>query len=538
MNDSIQRLRQQEEESFTAVYAEKIGMPYANVNGIDPDGSAIKVLPTDFILQKRIFPYKKIEKQIWLAVEHPDNPEIAQELNKIKENKEFEFTPIVVSKSTMDFLIGFLNEYYVSQQETTNIKMAEAEAIEHLTLKEVPEYLEKATPTELFQKIFNAGAHLEASDIHIEPEAKTLRIRYRLDGMLYEVATLDPQLHDSIISRIKLLSGLKLNIHDISQDGSFDTAVGAIKYDIRVSITPTNYGENAVLRLLPQSGKFLTLEELGLDGYSKSIIDSAIRKTTGLILNTGPTGSGKTTTLYAILNMINRSDIKIVTLEDPVEYKIPGITQTEINEEKGYGFAEGLRATMRQDPDIILVGEIRDAETAATAIQAALTGHLVLSTLHTNDAAGALPRLIELGVKPNLFAEAINVVIAQRLVRKINPNVPTSTYTPDATESTLIKSIYDTTPEAERTARLPQLPTQLIQIADESNPASFKGRMGVFETLTITPEIDQLIGSGATVDQIRQSAIKNGMVTMQQDGIIKVLQGATTLNEVKRVVDL
>ncbi len=389
-------------------------------------------------------------------------------------------------------------------------------------------------------KILMSGAIiLDSSDMHIEAIESGSILRVRIDGVLQEVISFDVQKHQRIVSRIKLLSGLKLNIEDKPQDGRFSIIVnkGEIseEVEVRVSTLPTEHGETIVMRVLNPKN-LISLEELGLRKDIYQIFTEQAKKPNGMIIVTGPTGSGKTTTLYAFLKKISNSEIKVVTIEDPIEYHLVGVSQTQVNPKKGYDFAAGLKSIVRQDPDAILVGEIRDLETASIALQAALTGHLVLSTLHTNDAAGTIARLQALGEKAVNIAPAINIAIAQRLVRKICPKCGgLETISPELFEE--IKKDLESMPQG---ADMPELKSDIkiakIKGCEYCNFTGYKGRIGIFEALQIDDEIQDFVLTSPSTSALEKLAIKKGMTTMKQDGLIKILKGMTTIDEVKRVV--
>ncbi|MFA5207614.1 MAG: GspE/PulE family protein [Candidatus Paceibacterota bacterium] len=389
-------------------------------------------------------------------------------------------------------------------------------------------------------KILMSGAIiLDSSDMHIEAIESGSILRVRIDGVLQEVSSFDQQKHQRIVSRIKLLSGLKLNIEDKPQDGRFSIVVNkedkAEEVEVRVSTLPTEYGETVVMRVLNPKN-LISLEDLGLRKDIYQIFTTQSEKPNGMIIVTGPTGSGKTTTLYAFLKKIRNPEIKVITIEDPIEYHLDGISQTQVNPKKGYDFAAGLKSIVRQDPDAILVGEIRDLETASIALQAALTGHLVLSTLHTNDAAGTIARLQALGEKAVNIAPAINVAIAQRLVRKVCPKCGEfETISPELFEE--LKKDLENIPQGSDMPELkPDMKIAKIKGCEYCNFTGYKGRVGIFEALTIDDEIQDFILTSPSTSALEKLAIKKGMTTMKQDGLIKVLKGTTTMDEVRRVV--
>jgi general secretion pathway protein E len=376
----------------------------------------------------------------------------------------------------------------------------------------------------LVNLMFSQAVRDNASDIHIEPYQNSLKIRQRLDGILYDMLSPPKHVQSALISRIKIMANLNIAEKRLPQDGRIELKVGNKDVDLRVSTLPTSFGERVVLRLLDKSSVLITLTELGMPDDRFIPFSQQIKAANGIVLVTGPTGSGKTTTLYAALTSINNTDINIITVEDPIEYRISGIGQVQVNPKIDLTFASGLRSIVRQDPDVILIGEIRDTETAEIAIQSALTGHLVFSTLHTNDAASAITRLIDMGVEPFLLSSSINAILAQRLVRIICPHC---------------KEAY--TPEKEALLKLgikPDEPTQLAYRGKgcaKCHHTGYKGRCGIFELLLMDREMKHMILTTANADEIKEQAIKNGMITLRQDGAMKVLQGITTIEEVFRV---
>jgi len=375
----------------------------------------------------------------------------------------------------------------------------------------------------------------EASDIHIEGGEKEMRLRYRIDGILQDIMKMPLSLHPPIISRIKILARLKIDEQRIPQDGRIDVTVAKREIDLRVSTLPTINGEKVVMRVLDKSSGIYTLEKLGFSGVNLARVEKSIKAPYGIILATGPTGSGKSTSLYAILEEISTPSVNVVTLEDPVEYELSGINQCQIKPKIGFGFAEGLRSVVRQDPNIIMVGEIRDVETASLATQAALTGHLVLSTLHTNDAAGALPRLINMGVEPFLITSSVNVIMAQRLVRRICPACKHEIKLPEA----IMKEVADEINKAEskEIAIYKDKPLKFYEGkgCTECGGDGYKGRIGLYEVLEMSEKIEDLAVKKMPASEIQKQAVAEGMITMKQDGILKALQGLTTLDEVLRV---
>ncbi len=443
----------------------------------------------------------------------------------------------LISKSSFERLLDGYSVVIKTQHHSEDIKLTSTdEKFQISTIKDLSNRLNAASATELIEIIIGSALKLDSSDIHIEPEGADVKLRFRIDGVLQDVATLNKDLHHQIISRIKILSKTKLNVTATPQDGSFGLTYDGAHVDLRVSILPSAYGESVVMRILRQDKGSLQFDDLGINGLPRERILKEMERPNGMILTTGPTGSGKTTTLYAMLNKLNEPGVKIITLEDPVEYKIDGITQTPIDTNGGLTFAAGLRAILRQDPDIVMIGEMRDLETAEIAAQAALTGHIVLSTLHTNDAPSAIPRLLDLGVKPFVLAPAINAIIGQRLVRKICPACKEA-YKPAANIMDRVQMILKVIPKASQAA----IPTKLSFFHSpgcaKCNGLGYKGRIGIYEVFTISDTIEKMITQGASTTEVRNQAISEGMITMAQDGLLKALQGVTDPEEVFRVVE-
>ena len=412
--------------------------------------------------------------------------------------------------------------------------------------KEIEKFLSQKIieTTKTIEIIMLGGITLKASDIHIEPEENQAKIRIRLDGMLHDLINIPQKPYQSLLSRIKLISGIKLNIRDRAQDGRFSlimeeiiekNAVSKLVIEIRVSVIPSEHGESIVLRILnPKS--LVEVEKLGLRKDLLTVFEKEIKKPNGMIIVTGPTGSGKTTTLYGFLKKIQRPEIKIITIEDPIEYHLKGISQTQVAPQKGYDFANGLRAIVRQDPDVILVGEIRDLETAKIALQAALTGHLVFTTLHTNDAAGTIIRFINLGADPVSIGPAINMIIAQRLIRKVCQKC-FKMVSPGLKDIEKIKKIKPVLEKINLSFLLKKLPIKVPQIqgCKECNFTGYKGRIGIYESLLVDAEIEQFILASPSISSLKELAVKKGLIPVYYDGLIKVLEGITTIEEVERV---
>nr|MBP8961219.1 type II/IV secretion system protein [Patescibacteria group bacterium] len=455
-------------------------------------------------------------------------------------------TPEDVKKVLSDFQGSKIGEEITAaleEIEQTTLKLdGNAEEISSATLRDAP-------VARIVGMILETAVKIGASDIHLEPYEKETRLRYRVDGVLEEKRVFPKIMHDPIVARIKILSNMKLDEKRKPLDGRFKVQVGDVFTDLRISTLPTVYGEKVVIRLLQDEGTVLSFKDLGLRGLSLRRVEEALLKPTGIILVTGPTGSGKTVTLASALNKLNTVRINIMTLEDPVEIRIPGVNQVQVNPQAGLTFASGLRAFLRQDPDVIMVGEIRDGETAELAIHAALTGHLVLATLHTNSAAGAIPRLLDQGVEDYLLTSTINVVVAQRLVRRICQYCKEELTPPEEVQQEMRSILHPLDPskvatttrdksiiEAMKKLSNPQLTVYKGKGCDKCGNTGYHGRVGIFEVLNVSEKISDMILDHAASGKIHDQATQEGMITLQQDGVFRVLEGATTLEEVMRVI--
>jgi type II secretory ATPase GspE/PulE/Tfp pilus assembly ATPase PilB-like protein len=428
-----------------------------------------------------------------------------------------------------------MNEEITKQVKISSQSLSLTKEINNVSkLKEAIEKSLDKNLSEIVEIILGGTINLKSSDIHFEPRKEDVRLRTRVDGVLHDASLLSSKIYQKVLSRLKLLSGIKLNISDRPQDGRFSILTEDNAIEVRVSTLPSEYGETTVLRLLDPKN-LISVEDLGLRKDLFDLFKEQVKKPNGMIIVTGPTGSGKTTTLYAFLKRIRDPKIKIITIEDPIEYHLKGISQTQVNPKKGYDFASGLRSIVRQDPDAILVGEIRDLETAEISLQAAMTGHLVLSTLHTNDAAGTVTRLISLGANPINIAPALNIAIAQRLIRKVcekcNERKPVS---PEE-----LKKLKDKLKGLPKSIEIPKLDETLkipkAKGCSFCNNTGYKGRIAIFEAFLINERMENFILSSPSVSALKEEAIKQGMITIQQDGLIRVLKGTSTIEEVERV---
>jgi len=517
-----------DEASLVRAKATLYNIPYIDLTNIPISPEALALLPQEVAVRLKVFPVSvnPVAKQIVLAMADPLD---MTAIEFVEQKTGFLVKPHAAEPSKI--------EQMIAAGYTTSLAKEVSEALKEIPGREKVRTLDarktglirEEKVAEIVTHILSFAEKARASDIHIEPQERSTRVRYRIDGILQEKLTIPKELHDALVSRIKILSGMKIDEKRVPQDGRFNFISDKQEVDLRVSTLPTAWGEKIVMRLLRKTGGIPDLPELGLRGRALKNLQDAILRPHGIILITGPTGSGKTTTLYSIIQKINTPKVNIVTLEDPIEYKIAGVNQVQVNPAAGLTFASGLRAFLRQDPNIILVGEIRDQETADLAIQASLTGHLVFSTLHTNNAVGALPRLLDMGAEPYLLASTVTAVVAQRVVRTIHSSCKTpykgepkvieemkevlGNLWPPGRDDTLYKGTGDT----------------------ECGNTGYLGRIAIFEVLPVTEKISRLILERASSGELEKEARAEGMVTLKQDGYLKVLEGITTVEEVLRV---
>lgn len=541
LDEKLQAIEWQRIEETAQQLAQAKKLPYIKIglNPINPE--ALRLLPLAQAVAAQVAPISHSGKQLRLASVNPDNSNLTAIVKALTE-AGYQTELVIISPLGWQTVLAAYQKLDLSTTTALGAVAVDAETLKNLSenisdIKTLGGKINATTTGSQLLELLMAGAiKLEASDIHTEPTENTVRIRYRLDGLLHDIADITPASYHTLLDRVKINAGLKINITQAPQDGRFTVNLAGIAIEIRTSVLPGAYGENIVMRLLNPNSVRHEIKDLGLNPEQLKVVETLLQKTTGAILTTGPTGSGKTTSLYAFLNQVNQPDIKIITIEDPVEYHLPGISQTQVNIEKGYSFASGLRSIVRQDPDVILVGEIRDSETAEIAMQAALTGHLVFSTLHTNDAAGAIPRLIDLGVRPETIGPALDAIIAQRLVRRLCDQCKQKK-TIAAEDLAKIKSTLDTIANHNRLPTYSEAselfyPTGCAQC----NFTGYKGRIAIFEFFLVDDEMERLILQSPAISAVAELAIKKGMLTMAQDGFIKVLAGITTVSEVERVV--
>ncbi len=527
------------EEQETQRRASKWSVPYFDLTGLPIDESTLALVPKQEALAVMAIPFSKEGSVVKLGVVEPQNPNLRKLLWRLQKNK-FQLEIFLVSKGGFRSALGQYKKILPvssTQKHEVVIETGPKILAKLQALPEIGEKLLVLPATELLNLVIGGAITMQSSDIHLEPEKSLIKIRYRVDGVLQDAVALPLSLLHILMSRIKLLAGLKLNVTATPQDGRFAVKLQDQTIDLRISVLPSAYGESVVMRILGLQDTAPEVEKLGLRGLALELIYQELQKPNGMILTTGPTGSGKTTTLYSFLKHLNKPGVKIITLEDPVEYQLEGIIQTPINRSAGMDFAKGLRSILRQDPDIVMVGEIRDFETAETAAQAALTGHVVLSTLHTNDAAGAIPRLLDLGVKPVTLSPALNALIAQRLLRKICLDCKEA-FRPAPEELKQVRLILSQISPKSKVGVVPEkLNFFHSRGCHKCHGLGYKGRIGVFEVFAVDETIERLIFDQASSSEIKKAALAQGMLTMQQDGILKALEGQTDLAEVWRVTE-
>lgn len=542
------------EADLTKLYATYADIPYIEIDPHDITTETLNRIPERIARQYEAVIFKIDEDgRIHLAMDDPDDVQAISFLEKeIGTNVKIYVAPHENILQCLENYRGDVNE---ELNQVIDIQREDDGTAQQVSEADVAENSPIAQTVNL---LLEYAIRSQASDIHIEPRENFVQIRYRIDGVLKEVNQLPRNVLGALISRIKILSNLKIDERRVPQDGRFKIKIAGKQYALRVSTLPIADGEKVVMRILDESNQAVTLQQLGYWGHSLNVVSEAMTEPNGMILVTGPTGSGKSTSLFSILTMLNKPDVNISTVEDPVEYKIPGVNQTQTNVKAGMTFANGLRALLRQDPNIIMVGEIRDGETANLGVQAALTGHLVFSTLHTNNAATSLPRLLDMGIEPFLIASTVKAVVGQRLVRRLCM-VCRQQYVPSPEEIAAVTKLFNLR-GSQTFAYIHDLELQAMQQqvggdtpagtteqtivsmwhanpdgCDECSHTGYKGRIGIYEVLGVSIPIQKMITANATSEQIQEQAIADGMTTMQTDGLVKVLRGNTTLEEVLRV---
>ena len=517
-------------------------LPIVRLEEIDWDKEALKAIPEDTVMFYRILPFAQENNVLKVGIIDPEDINALEALKFISGKSGWSIEKYLISYKDFSNVV---RNYRTLTGEVGQALESLAEELEKKEVKEGPvktkleELTAEAPVTRIVAVIVRHAVESRASDIHIEPFEDRVRVRFRIDGVLMTSLTLPKNLHSAVVTRIKILSDLKIDETRLAQDGRFATKLGERKIDFRVSTFPTKNGEKAVMRILDPLAGVVTLNDLGLDGKALEILQGGMAKPFGSILITGPTGSGKSTTLAAMLRVMNTEDINIVTLEDPIEYFVDGVNQSQVHEEIGYTFANGLRHILRQDPDVIMVGEIRDKETAGLATQAALTGHIVLSTLHTNDSIGVVPRLIDMSVEKYLIPPTLNVAAAQRLLRRLCPDCKLKAKA-NTGEEKIINDAIENMPTEYRKQLYSEKGYEIYKPNTE-NPCracggkAYKGRIGIFETMEMTDEFEKIILGTLSEAAMREEAKRQGMITMFQDGILKVLRGVVSLEELLEI---
>jgi type II secretory ATPase GspE/PulE/Tfp pilus assembly ATPase PilB-like protein len=549
----IDEFKAQEEEVLAETLAKsRYHVAYVDLSTTNIQNEALRIISEEDARRLEVAPFKIFGKEAHVAVLSPENPDTKVFIDDLAREG---YTPIIYmsSHASLERAWARYKEISFAEQSKKGGLDISSETLTELQkeiksmddVKRIVEGItashEAHTVSRLLEVILAGAIAIKASDVHIEPEQERMRVRYRLDGILQDILFLEPKVYHLLNSRLKLIAGMKLTNTSKAQDGRFSIFQDGMEISMRTSTVPGEYGESIVMRILDPKSIQVNLEDMGIEPRLFSVIDAEIKKPNGLILITGPTGSGKTTTLYAFLRKIYSSELKIITIEDPVEYHLTGITQTQV--EPGYSFLEGLRAALRQDPDVLMVGEIRDGETAKIAVESALTGHIVFSTLHTNNAAGVIPRLIDLDVNPKIMVSALSLSIAQRLVRKLCPACKAERpVTPE--EETLLRKILKGAADAGKNIDgyhlTPDMPFKLFKAVGckECNNTGYKGRMGIFEAIKTDEAIEKIIPTNPSEREIKKVANTQGIFNMQEDGVVKILSGITSIEEVQSVVDL
>jgi len=544
-DEQLAEIREREEEDVVRILSEKYGIAYADLSMKEIDADAIRVIPEEDARSAEAAAFARAAETISLAVHNPNNPKLAK-LREELAQRGFTLQEFLVSKKSLERIFARYADLTFTTESKPGVSAISAEMSSKFAkgsgargvLKEGLDAAIALKSLDRVSRIFEtvlAGAFaLRSSDIHFEPEEGKTRLRLRVDGVLTDTYFFDPAAYHQINSRIKLLSGVKLNITNRAQDGRFSVSRGTSDVEMRVSFIPGNYGESIVMRILDPETTKVSYKDLGINPKLLARLETEIRRPNGMLLTTGPTGSGKTTTLYSFLREMQSPEIKIITIEDPIEYHLEGIVQTQVQGKK-YTFAEGLRSIVRQDPDIIMVGEIRDGDTADIAIQAALTGHFVFSTLHTNNAAGTFPRLADLGADPKSFGSAVTVSMAQRLLRKLDPEKKKGrTLTGD--EKKMVAKILE--PLADKSLIPKKIETVWDPAPASDEETGYRGRIGLYEAIFMDDELANFLCDNPSENEIAKLVTKQGYLTMAQDGILKALAGITSLSEVVATVDL
>ena len=520
------------------------GVPYVNLATSSIDQSILDLVPLDIAERNMAVPIAEVQNRLAVAMLDATNVQAVDYLSSLIQR------PLKVFMASQESIRHVLDQYKTDLSTVDAIaeKTELSDAADADMKRSAQTIIQDSPISKALSTILEYAVRAKASDIHVEPLEKSLKIRCRIDGVLREVMNLPKSIEPALVSRIKILSNLKIDEHRIPQDGQFAVSVANKEVDLRIAISPVIWGEQVVIRLLDKSGSSFDLEQMGYAGRALRTIRKGIAAPNGMVLTSGPTGSGKSTSLYALIKEIKDESVNIITLEDPVEYKMDGVNQIQVNSDVGLTFAAGLRSILRLDPDIVMVGEVRDGETANLAVQAALTGHLVFSTLHTNSAAGILPRLLDMGIEPFLIASTVNTIIGQRLVRRVSEKRNVYQSSPIETEA-IMETVWHLLPKTKEdvAAVSADLGYRDLPLANQKSyslvrgrdtpqtPGGYKGRAGIYEVMEVSEEVQQLIIKRATAAEVQKVAVAQGMITMRQDGYLKALTGLTTIEEVNRV---
>lgn len=535
----MQGLNREFEEKSTMEKAQKMGMNYVDIEKVRINPDHLKVLTEEEARRAKVLPFFRIGKRLRLAIVHPTSPETQRLIKKLKDGGYGINVNLASETGLENALESYKNQQSVTPIVAENIvdeSQIESYQKEVENLAEMQQKIKEITADEALNFINVGALKTGASDIHYQPEERAISVRFRIDGVLQKVLEIDAATYNYISNQLKYKAGMKLNVTNVPQDGRYFFIVNKRKIDIRVSSIPTEYGESFVCRLLDSKAKSFDFSDMGFEGRNLQILEESLKIPNGMILVTGPTGSGKTTTLYSLLNKFNTPEAKIITLEDPIEYHLENVTQSQINEKRGYNFSDGLRAVLRQDPDIVMIGEIRDQDTAETAAQASLTGHILLSTLHTNSAVETIPRLLNIGLKPYMIAPALNTVVAQRLIRKVCPYCVEQ----KALTESERKFISDTLAEIKKiTGRDESLPATLShgKGCEKCSGTSYLGQIAIAEMFVNDDQLKEKILAEESTAKLLEYLRSKGMLSMIEDGVLKVIHGISTLDEVTRVTE-
>lgn len=525
------------EQQLAEVKSKILDIPYAPVSLSEIKDEVLQLIPEETAKTYKVVPLSRDGATVVVGMVHPDDPKTQEMLRFIAKKNRLNLGAYIITPSDLSLVLRKYSPFentFQAALRTLNVKpQQKKQSSGYIGLEEQKGQSEDAPVIKIVASIMKEAVNLKASDVHIEPQRSRLRVRFRIDGELQEISSMPLELHQPVISRIKIMSDLKIDENRVPQDGRFRTEIFGKEIDFRVSTFPTPTGEKVAIRVLDPETGLRTLDDLGLVGKNRELVLENVKKPYGMVLITGPTGSGKTTTLYAIMQQMNAVGSNIVSLEDPVEYTLDGVNQSQVRPEIGYTFASGLRQILRQDPDVILVGEIRDSETAELAVHAALTGHIVLSTLHTNNSLSVIPRLIDMKVEPFLLPSALNLMAAQRLISKICQKCKEAK-DPTPAIKTIIEKEMARLPEQVRSAIKPPYKVYSSKGCEACKNRGVSGRVAIFEMLQMTPQMTEVISAGVDENKIQQEAQRQGMITLRQDGILKALQGLIKIEDVLR----